>query len=197
MKKIIFLILFLLFGFNAGSAYSFNYSKAKCAIVPSSHSLKLKMSADVYNFSKKYVPFNINKRFSKRYAIANRGTSYMLVVRTTQVVNNLLHVFLFRNGSLVGTYDASYYPRGIFTSSVAHRSIISKLSPFISIVPRQLLCYKFFGNYNYDNNAWNYYPIIPALVEKITRDSGRKKISFVYVHRHIQMDQERTIRLSN
>ena len=200
MKKLILSILFLLFVFDASGAYSFNYSKAKCTLIPLSHLLKLKMSAVVYGIAKKYVPLNKDSgHFLAKSVFTNHGIPYTVVGerKSFDPVNIVFSVFLFRNGDLIGTYSAAYYRSGLFTRSFYKRMHGKGLSPMVSIVPRQLLCYKFFGNYNYDNNAWAYYPIIPALVEKITSDNGRKKASLVYIHRHIQAARERIIRLSN
>ena len=201
MKKLILSILFLLFVFDAGGAYSFNYSKAKCTLIPLSHSLKLKMSADAYGIAKKYVPSNKdNGHFLAKSVFASHGIAYTVIVerRSFEPVNIVFFVFLFRNGDLIGTYSAAYYRSGLFTRSFYKRMHGKGLSPMVSFTPSFDVCSQFITGTNdaiVSNYTWAYYPTVPARVEKVTRYDGRKSEGRGYVYQHIQESKVRTYRL--
>lgn len=167
MKKLILFILFLLFVLNAGSAYSFNYKDAKCALVPLSHSLKLKMSAVVYSFFRKNFP--IKGKIFTNYHITNNLKGYSVVIKSNEhwinpyMRTHELRIFILKDGKLIGTYVAGY-TRGL------------KNTPGVYFNPSNSLCrqlevkskttgFKRFPHYIRIDYEWNYYPILPAVVE--------------------------------
>ena len=179
MKKIISSTVFALFLFCLliRTGYAFNYSAAKCTLIPLPHSVKLKMSADVYSFFNKYL--SLNKRLSVNYGMVNYGINYTVVVKTAQFSSNPnvekyylnynVNVFLFKNGDLIGTYQSVFTPVGG-----------SGLSQNASFDPNYNLCGIALIGTGY---GWEYFPIFPSIVDTIVDSNGRTiKQWFVYNH---------------
>ena len=191
MKKIIILILFLAFAFSIGRAYSFNYKSAKCALVPLSHSLKLKFSAGVYGIAKKYVPSNKdNGHFLVKSVFANHGITYTVVGEREffPPVNSIFDAFLLRNGDLMGTYSVLY--TGLYYKHG------DKFSSLVAFSP-PIICGNPGNINNLEDYTWSYYPTVPARVEK--ESAGvyhRSRFEGIeYIHHHIVEYHPRTYNL--